>query len=143
MKNADPFPKGSDFKAIATESYSEWPYRSVMGLSKDGRPIYTPYYGNGQEYDPCDLDVCNGIDVGGHYSYVSTLFHPYFMGCYGPGHDSDYAQSCSQNPRVCGELAVVNMSTSMRGIGGWLTDLFTMPPPYFWDTFIQFPSYIF
>ena len=39
-------------------------YRQVFGIAKDGRPIYTPYFNNGQKYDPCDVDVCNGIEVG-------------------------------------------------------------------------------
>jgi len=70
------------------------------------------------------VDVCNGMMINGHYAYVLTLFHPYFMGCYGPGADSDYAQACTRNPRICGDDAVVNMSTSTKGLGGWLADLF-------------------
>jgi len=99
------------------------PYRSVFGISKDGRPIYTPYYDNGETYDSCDVDECNGMMIDGHYSYVSTEFHPYVMGCYGPGAGSDYAQSCSQNPRTCGELAVVNMKESVASFAGWWADL--------------------
>ena len=60
-------------------------FRSVLGISKDGRPIYTPFHGNGKVYDDCEVDICNGIYINGVYSYVSTLFHPYIMGCYGPG----------------------------------------------------------
>lgn len=67
------------------ESYKKLPYRSVFGVSKDGRPIYTPYHGNLKSQDACDVDICNGKLVGGHYAYVSTFFHPYVMGCYGPG----------------------------------------------------------
>lgn len=29
------------------EAWNKAPYRSVFGVSKDGRPIYTPYFGNG------------------------------------------------------------------------------------------------
>jgi len=64
------------------------PFRSVFGLSKDGRPIYTPHYGGKKDYTDCDVDVCNGMNINGHYSYVSTYFHPYVMGCYGPGDKS-------------------------------------------------------
>jgi len=28
------------------EQFKALPYRSVFGLAKDGRPIYTPYHGN-------------------------------------------------------------------------------------------------
>lgn len=73
------------------EGFADMQYRSVLGISKDGRPMYSMYYDNGNEYDPCDLDVCNGLEVNGNYVYVSTLFHPFFMGCYGPGKYSDYA----------------------------------------------------
>ena len=70
-----------------------------MGIAKDGRPIYTPFYDNGKTYDSCDVDVCNGMDIGGSYAYVSTLFHPYFVGCYGAGNSPNLMQSCSSNPR--------------------------------------------
>merc|ERR1719409_2679800 len=70
--------------------------------------MYSPMFNDGEEYDPCDVDVCNGMMVGGHYSYVSTMFHPYYMGCYGPGYDSDYAQQCSRNPRICGDIATIH-----------------------------------
>ena len=81
-------------------------YRSVLGISKDGRPIYTPFHNNGQEYSGCDVDICNGIEIGGHYSYVSTMFHPYIMGCYGPGTNLDIYQMCSGNPRLCNSTYV-------------------------------------
>ena len=78
-------------KAIIRENYKEsMRYRSTFGLSKDGRPIYTPLHGNGAEYQSCEVDVCNGMTIGGHYSYVSTLFHPYIMGCYGAGNSPNY-----------------------------------------------------
>ena len=76
------------------EAYSTangWGYRTPIGISKDGRPMYSMFYNNEQQYDPCEVDVCNGLEIDGHYSYVSTLFHPFFMGCYGPGKFSDYA----------------------------------------------------
>ena len=76
---------------MRTTYTNHMPYRKPFGISKDGRPIYTPMYSNGEEYTGCDVDVCNGMEVNGHYAYVSTFFHPYFMGCYGPGPGSDYA----------------------------------------------------
>jgi len=77
-------------------------FRSVLGVSKDGRPIYTPFHGNGKDYDPCEVDICNGININGVYSYVSTLYHPYIMGCFGPGSSPENLnQQCSTNPRGC------------------------------------------
>jgi hypothetical protein len=83
------------------EAYKKVPFRSVFGLSKDGRPIYTPNYGDGKDYDDCDVDICNGIKINGHYSYVSTYFHPYVMGCFGPGDSPNLSQQCSAVPRAC------------------------------------------
>ena len=75
------------------------PYRTAVGIAKDGRLIWSPYYedddtGDFVSYDPCDIDICNGYkqnfrnESGGdedYYSYVTTRHHPYHLGCYGPG----------------------------------------------------------
>lgn len=65
--------------------------REVVGISKDGRPIYSPLYNDGKSYSYCDVDVCNGLWIDGHYSYVSTMFHPFVIGCYGPGGNASFA----------------------------------------------------
>lgn len=97
-----PMGRMGDVMNLTRSVYNEnLKYRSVLGISKDGRPIYTPLYDNGKEYSGCDVDICNGIEIDGHYSYVSTLFHPYIMGCYGPGSSPSLKQSCSGNPRIC------------------------------------------
>lgn len=89
-------------KEYITGVYTEkYPYRSVFGISKDGRPIYTPFWDNGKLFDDCAVDICNGMEIGGHYSYVATLFHPYTMGCFGPGSNLEIYQECSTNPRLC------------------------------------------
>ena len=89
-------------ESIGNYYSSELPYRSVLGISKDGRPIYTPLYGNGEAYDDCEVDICNGRMIGGHYAYVSTNFHPYIMGCFGSGPEvENMYQECSANPRHC------------------------------------------
>lgn len=92
---------------ITTAYTKSLPFRSVYGLAKDGRPIYTPFKNDGETYDDCDVDVCNGVKFDGHYSYVATLFHPYFLGCYGPGNNPDISQECSGNPKKCVEEAAV------------------------------------
>lgn len=73
------------------EAWKKVPYRSVLGLSKDGIPVYTPYHGGGKSYDYCEVDICNGMTINGQYSYVSTFFHPYIMGCYGAGSSAKLA----------------------------------------------------
>jgi len=50
------------------------------------------FYENGKRYNDCDVDVCNGIEIGGQYSYVATDFHPYVQGCFGPGSNPGYSQ---------------------------------------------------
>ena len=91
--NLDPAKKTKDLDVLdhIIESYVKKPYREVMGLSKDGRPIYSPLHGNGKVYSYCDVDVCNGMWIDGHYSYVSTMFHPYVIGCFGPGGNASFA----------------------------------------------------
>jgi hypothetical protein len=79
--------------------------RIPIGISKDGRVIYSPTYTAGTVYDDCDVDICNGIMISGQYSYVSTFYHPYVIGCYGPGSTpKDIRQKCSINPRSCGNF---------------------------------------
>lgn len=57
-----------------------------IGVAKDGHVIYGPYKDNGNLWEPCDVDVCNGrkFDTT-HYGYVATMFFPYVVGCWGPG----------------------------------------------------------
>ena len=83
---------------------SQYTYRNTLGVAKDGRPVYTPYYGGGQTYAGADVDVCNGLTVNGHYAYVSTEFHPYIIGCYGKGNKPKYDQQCSTNGRLSGAI---------------------------------------
>jgi hypothetical protein len=87
--------------SIKTTFLEETPYRAVVGLAKDGRPIFNPYYDNGKSYNDCEVDVCNGHWVGDDYFYVSTFFHPWVIGCYGPGNYPELSQSCSGKPRQC------------------------------------------
>ena len=42
------------------------------------------------------------MTINGGYAYVSTLHHPYIMGCFGPGNKvENLSQECSANPREC------------------------------------------
>jgi len=66
----------------------------VVGIAKDGWVIYGPIKkgknpSDVELYSACDVDICNGrkdvSDKGTIYSYKSTTFHPYLVGCFGPG----------------------------------------------------------
>ena len=97
--------EGRDVLADFKKASKKERFRKAIGLAKDGRPIYGPYYGDLKVNDDCDVDVCNGRFIGNHYSYVSTFFHPYVMGCFGPGDSPNLPnplkQRCSRNPRLC------------------------------------------
>ncbi len=68
-----------------------------IGTAKDGRLIYGPFKADGTLWQPCDVDICNGRKDGDYYYYVSSMFFPYFVGCWGPGSKAIYRASCSAN----------------------------------------------
>jgi hypothetical protein len=74
-----------------------------IGIAKDGRIIYGPYRTDGLLWQPCDVDICNGVKFSRlNYGYVSTMFHPYIVGCWGPGNRPvKKSASCSTNGRYC------------------------------------------
>ena len=74
-----------------------------IGIAKDGHMIMGPYRGDGTLWQPCDVDACNGLMIGGNYVYVSTLFHPYTVGCWGPSDQGIVAGACSSNTRTCSQ----------------------------------------
>jgi len=110
-KNPGPLREG-DVKDTITAGFKVTPYRSTLGIAKDGRPVYTPLHSGGKSYTDCEVDICNGMIIGGSYAYVSTLFHPYIIGCFGPGSsDVKMYQQCSKNPRLCGvEMGATKLS---------------------------------
>ena len=67
----------------------------AIGIAKDGRVIYSPLAkGTGEAGDggvegkaaeDCAQDICNGREEKYVYSYRTTFFHPYTLGCFGPG----------------------------------------------------------
>jgi hypothetical protein len=60
-----------------------------IGIAKDGHIIYGPYSNNKVLWQPCDVDICNGLIINNQYVYVSTMFHPYTVGCWGIGSRPD------------------------------------------------------
>lgn len=72
-----------------------------IGVARDGRRIIGPYDSNGNYWQPCDVDFCNGLYINGEYVYAATVFFPYITSCYGPSNNGMLIPSCSSNPRVC------------------------------------------
>ena len=111
--------KTGDVKEVIKAAYAaDLPYRTSTGLAKDGRPIYSPLHSGGSEYDPCDVDICNGKMIKGHYAYVTTTFHPYIMGCYGKGSSPNLYQRCSTNPRLC-KVSYGSADEGAMNLSGW------------------------
>ena len=77
--------------------------QKVIGVAKDGRLIYGPYNAQGQLWQPCDVDACNGRYIDGSYAYVATAFFPYFAGCWGPAVQTTLFPSCTSTPRRCSQ----------------------------------------
>ncbi|CDW77974.1 UNKNOWN [Stylonychia lemnae] len=73
----------------------------VIGVARDGHSILGPYRKDGMLWQPCDVDLCNGLEIAGIYYYVTTMFHPYTVGCWGPGPKKTVSQECSNNVKVC------------------------------------------
>ncbi|CDW76446.1 UNKNOWN [Stylonychia lemnae] len=69
--------------------------------SRDGHSILGPYKRDGTLWQPCDIDLCNGVEIAGIYYYVTTMFHPYTVGCWGPGPKKTISEECSNNVKVC------------------------------------------
>eukprot|EP00347_Sterkiella_histriomuscorum_P021481 403333829 len=95
------------------EDTSMWTYaakhtnqavRSVnpIGIARDGRVIYGPFKSTTELWQPCDVDICNGRYFTNYYGYVTTMFFPYTIGCWGPGSTAyKIAPQCSDNTRQC------------------------------------------
>jgi hypothetical protein len=80
-----PPPMNQDPSTFMQTAWSAIPYRTAIGLAKDGRIIWSPYSSGSTPYAYCDVDVCNGITVNNFYGYASTFFSPYTVGCFGAG----------------------------------------------------------
>ena len=68
-----------------TESYYSSYGANPTGIAADGSIIWAMYNSNGDLWTGCDVDVCNGLTIDGYYGYALTSFHPYHVGCWGPG----------------------------------------------------------
>ena len=61
----------------------------IMGIAKDGHIIISPFKNSdGDLWQPCDVDACNGLTIDDQYYYAMTVFYPYSLGCFGPASPS-------------------------------------------------------
>lgn len=57
----------------------------MVGVARDGHPIFGPYNADGELWACDEHDVCNGTFLDNNfYVYVTTSTFPYVLGCYGP-----------------------------------------------------------
>ena len=54
----------------------------LLGIAKDGFPIYGIKDENGNELTSADLDQCHGRMYNGQYQYHMTRDFPYILGCF-------------------------------------------------------------
>ncbi|CDW90957.1 UNKNOWN [Stylonychia lemnae] len=80
----------------------------IIGIARDGHSILGPYKRDGELWQPCDVDMCNGIEIAGIYYYVTTMFHPYTVGCWGPAPMKKVAEECSNNVKICSNSNLIN-----------------------------------
>lgn len=94
--------------------------KAIIGISKDGHRMYGPYAQADTLWDKTNIDYCNGMMVDGRYSYVSTTFHPYMLGCFGPANvpsADSLDHECSYNTRNANCVPLFS-DTAYFNIGG-------------------------
>jgi hypothetical protein len=89
----------SDLASYVLTGYSNVKSLTVIGVSKDGHPLFGPYTAEGEQRSCGTLDTCNGItQTNGSYAYYATETFPYGVACYGPGTNPyPYTAECSTN----------------------------------------------
>ncbi|CDW76317.1 UNKNOWN [Stylonychia lemnae] len=99
----DNIPKCKEDKLAYALSFMQIHEKTIMviGIARDGHSILGPYKRDGTLWQPCDIDLCNGVEIAGIYYYVTTMFHPYTVGCWGPGPNKTVSQECSNNVKMC------------------------------------------
>lgn len=89
-------------KAISVWSTTS-DYGGVVGIARDGHPIYGPYNTDGELWVCDEHDVCNGTFLDNNsYVYVVTPTFPYVLGCYGPGATQYYPLETTCSTMSCG-----------------------------------------
>lgn len=77
--------------------------RNIVGIARDGRFILHPINpATNKPWQPCEVDACNLVDFEGEgESYAMTMFHPYTVGCWGPGAKNKFAGQCTSQSKTC------------------------------------------
>ncbi|CDW75005.1 UNKNOWN [Stylonychia lemnae] len=110
-------------KHIKTYTPQSVQKQTLIGIARDGRVIYGPFKSPGSFWQPCDVDVCNGrYFTGNYYGYVATMFHPYIIGCWGPGNQPEFKASCSTNPRICTGSTFLQVQLWVLAFGIFILD---------------------
>ena len=90
----------------------------VVGIAKDGHKILGPFKSDGSLWQPCDVDICNGVIINGSYYYAMTNFYPYSIGCWGPATSTgSLALTCTTNQRVCSSRLLLVGERSFESAG--------------------------
>ena len=122
--SGDPANCSVDWSSFALSAYDNLKSLMVIGIAKDGHLVVGPY-DDSQTLLACSTDICNGMFLGdGSYVYVSSPYHPYFVGCWGPANSPPIAQWCSDNSNraQCGTsgsylvLALVSLIASIAAV---------------------------
>jgi hypothetical protein len=98
-------------------TYAESKYSTTkkpIGVTKDGAILWGPFDENGDLWDACDVDVCNGKVIDGYYGYVATTWFPYTVGCWGPGPIITNAAECTENGYSCSDSSSGTNSAVMN-----------------------------
>ena len=77
-------------KTFVLKNFKQGSYPFPIGIALDGHIVWGPFKEENRVYRHCDVDICNGSVINGRYGYVSSLNHPYFVGCWGPGNYPAY-----------------------------------------------------
>ncbi len=105
LRSADEIPAcDTDCKTNPTKYITDESVEGLapIGISLSGHMMYSPFKDSEDtEWDDCDVDTCNGRMISGKYSYVTTMFHPLTIGCWGPSNSIKDRQVCSTKPKKC------------------------------------------
>lgn len=116
---------GHDAVEYVDNAFDSFGHQEPIGIAKDGHIIWGPKNAEGQEWNDCELDICNGLFVDGFYGYAATNYFPYTVGCYGPGNYNTLAPTCSGIVRQCsqseldalvteGEVTIISGATLLQ-----------------------------
>ncbi|CDW91811.1 UNKNOWN [Stylonychia lemnae] len=110
-------PKCKQDKLAYALSFMQYQEKTIMiiGIARDGHSILGPYKRDGTLWQPCDIDLCNGVEIAGVYYYATTMFHPYTVGCWGPGPKKTISEECSNNVKVCSSDVMPTAEQNMDG----------------------------